>query len=421
MAQAQGSLAAFKCLMEPAFNTAHVGAVTAKSKKIYYESTTLSGTRGMDTSKVMRGGTRHPTSGIPGNYDVAGSIPTELMATTFMWMAGLGSCTVANTGATMGTALTTPTAVINPTAQTMVITATSHGMAIGDSIEIAGLTAPTTLNAGIYPVIEVGSANAFTIRIPMDITSTFTLGSGTIKKVGSGTTKNIYTYKSGGNLPSYVIEKGISDIAVPKYFKYTGVKCGKLSFSVGASGVVSLASDWMGAQESINSASFDTGTSIDNSKISFNAAHIAAGDLKLGGVSSSVIKKVDIAIDNALDGDNFCVGAGGVRRGIAAQTYQITGSISAVFEDTALIELALAQTATSLELYFKRGTGAGTADNEYCQITIPELKFSHKTPDIPGPAGLMVDLTFTGEYTSNADATAMKVIIGCPQLPGAVF
>ncbi len=421
MPQAQGSLVAFKSLMEPSFNKAHTGAITGKSKKIYYESTTLSGSRGMDTSKLMRGGTRHPTSGIPGNYDVAGSIPTELMASSFMWLAALGSCEVVNTGATMGTALTTPAGVIDPTKQTLTVTATAHGMAIGDSVEIAGLTAPTSLNGKIYPVIEVASTDIFTLRIQMDVTSTFTLGTGTIKKVGTGTTNNVYTYKAGGNIPSYILEKGITDIATPKYFKYTGVKCGKFSFSVGASGVVSLSTDWMGAQEAINAASFDTGTAIDNSKISFNAAHIASGDLKIGGVASSIIKKVDIALDNQLDGDSFCVGSGGVRCGIAAQTYQITGSISAVFEDTALIELALAQTTTSLELYFKRGTGAGTTNNEYCQIVIPELKFSHKTPDIPGPAGLMVDLSFTGEYTANADATAMKVVIGTPQLPGAVF
>lgn len=421
MPQAQGSLASLKLIMESAFNTAHTGAVTGKTKKVYFSGESLAYSRGQEQSKIMRGGTRHPTTGIAGTTDIAGGITTELMATSPFWMAAMGSCAVVNSGGSMGTDLSASAATINSTAQTITVTATSHGLTIGDSVEIAALTAPTALNGGIYPVIEVPSANSFVLRIPMDITSTYTKGSGTFKKVGSGTTSNTYTYKAGGNLPSYVVEKGFSDITTAKFLKYTGCKCGKLSFSVNPSGIIEMTTDWMGAQETVSGSSLDSGTSIDNTKITFDASMLAAADVLVGGVANAYIKKMDFTLDNGLDGDTFVVGGGGIRAGINPGVYQITGSISMIFESSTLYEAAKASTESSLDITFKRGTGAGTDTNEYLQIVVPELTFTPKAPAISGPGGIMVDLAFTGYYGNGADATGLKVVIKTPQLPGQVF
>ena len=174
MPQAQGSLASFKAIMESSFNAAHTGTVAAHTKKIYYSGETLAYSRAQDQSKVMRGSTRHPTTGIAGTVDIAGGITTELMASSFLWYAALGSCTVANTGGTMDTALDPTSGTINATTQTFVLTKTAHGLVIGDSVEIKALTAPTSLNDGIYPVIDVSAdGSTFTLKIPMGTSTTY--------------------------------------------------------------------------------------------------------------------------------------------------------------------------------------------------------------------------------------------------------
>lgn len=423
MPQAQGSLASFKILMESVFNTAHTAtSVAGKSKKVYFSSESLAYSRSQEQSKVMRGGTRHPTTGIAGTTDINGNIATELMATTPFWYAALGSVEVANTGGTMGSDLTVTAATINTTAQTMVCTKSAHGLVVGDSVEIAALTAPTSLNGLIFPVIDVSAAgDTFTLRIPMDTGSTYTKGSGTFKKVGANTTKNIFTYKAGGNIPSYIIEKGFSDITTAKFLKYTGCKCGSLSFTVNPSGIIELSTTWMGAQEAVGAASFDTGSAVDNTKVSFDASMLAAADVKIGGSANAYVKSMQFQLDNGLDGDTFVLGGAGVRAGINTGVYQITGSVNMVFESTTLYEIAKASTESSLDVTFKRGTGDGTAGNEYIQIVVPELTFTPKAPAVNGPGGVMVDLAFTGYYSDSASGTGMKVVIGTPQLPGALL
>jgi hypothetical protein len=271
-----------------------------------------------------------------------------------------------------------------------------------------------------YPVVEVSGVNDFKIKVPMG-------GSGTItatdaKKCTSGVFH--YIYKAGGRLPSYMMEKSFTDIATAKYLKYQGLVCSKLGFSVGPTGAIELSSDWMGAKETVGSASFDTGTTIDNGKSVFDASMLAAADCRIGPYASptavATMKKLDFSIDNGLDGDTFVIGGQGERGGINPGIYQITGNVTALFADATLYEAAKNSTLYGIDLHFKRGDGAGALDNESLRIIVPYLKFTPKAPSISGPGGLLQELQFVGAYY-NTDDTAMKVIVTSPKLPGAVL
>ena len=205
----------------------------------------------------------------------------------------------------------------------MTITSTAHGLIPGDSVQIQNLTAPTILNGKIFAVFDVPSANIFKISIPIATTSTFTLGSGTIKKVTAGGTILTHTLKAGGALPSYTHEKGFTDIA--QYFKYSGCMCNKLSFGIPSSGPIALNTNWMGGAEAFGTSPFDSGTPLDNLKRVFDGLSIAAADVKEGGSAIAIITNVaNITIDNQLDGDTFVVGGGGARGGINPGVYKIT-------------------------------------------------------------------------------------------------
>jgi hypothetical protein len=414
MAQAQGAQALTSLQMERSFKTA---ATSVKSKKVYFIDNSLGRSQTSETSKVKRGASRQPTRGIAGTVDVGGSISGEIMATSAFWAAVLGSVQITGATVTVGSALSAPTvSSVDWVNQQAVFAQTSHGLVIGDTVEIIA-TAPSIMNGTYYyPVIDVPTSGTFVVWVPMGGSSTITLTS--IKPCTAGTFT--YTYKGGGKLPSYIIEKGFPDIA--QYFKYTGCTAGSLDISnIAASGIASFNVDFMGAAETTATSSFDSGTPIDNTKISFDNTLLAAADVKEGGSAINYLKSISIKLDNALDGDTFVVGGGGVRGGINAGVYQVTGSIQAVFQDMALYTKALNRTESSLDLAWKLGTGAGTAGNESVQIVIPELLFSAKSPPVSSDGGVFMDMDFTGDYTNNADAAAIKVIVKCTQLPGQVI
>lgn len=417
MPQAQGALSQILVQRESSFK---VVPGTIKSKKCYFTKESMRFSQELEQSNMIRGGSRHPSQGLRGKTDVAGGISTELNANTFLIFAALGSIESAMTGGTMGTALTTPTATIDSTNCIMTINVTSHGLVPGDSVEIAGLTAPTTLNSKIFAVIDAPTANQFRIAIPVGTTSTFTLGSGTIKKVTAVGTTLTHTLKAGGALPSYCIEKGFPDIA--QYFKYLGCVCSKLSFPIPSSGLIEMSADFLGGSETVGSSSFETGTTIDNGKRSFDGLGIAAADVLEGGSAIATITSVDnITIENNLDGDTFVVGGGGSRSAINPGVYKVTGSLTALFENVTLYNKAKNLTESSLDITLKRGTGAGTDTNEYMQIVIPELNFTASAPAIEGPKGVVAKYDFEGFYDNHADATALKIIIKNAVLPGALI
>jgi hypothetical protein len=414
--QAQGALGQVLMQMENAYK---VLPTNVKSKKLYIESESISFSQDLSKSNVIRGGVRHPTSSVRGTVDVGGDIKTELMATSPLLYAAMGSMETTMVGGTMGTALTTPAATIDSVNQLMTVTVTSHGLTVGDSVEIAGLTAPTSLNGKIWPVIAVPTVNTFILRLPMGTTSTFTLGSGTIKKVTAAGVCT-HTMKAGGKLPSYVIESGFTDIG--QYFRYLGSVCGKLALgSISAAGIIPLTASFMGASETTATTPFDA-TPLDNGKRSFDNQGIAAAAIKEGGTAIANIFSIDgITLDNSLDGDTFVVGGGGSRAAINPGIYGVSGSVKAMFEDMTLYNKAKNLTESSIDFTVTRGTGDGTDGNEKFQCVIPELVYKAKSPAIEGPKGVVVDLAFEGFYDNAADATAFKMIVTNSLLPGAMI
>lgn len=419
--QAQGSLSNIKLQMEAAFKTT---PANPKAKLVYFSSESLSRSQGAADSKLIRGSSRHPLKSVRGKVDVGGDITSELISASALYYAALGSMASALTGAatgeTLGTAIAPTAGVIDAINQTFTLTKTAHGITVGQTIQIAGLTAPTTLNDKYFPVVSVPDANTIVLRIPLGTTSTYTVGAGTFKACTVVATAGLtHTLKAGGNLASYCIEKGFTD--VNQYFKYLGCKCSSLGLSVNADGLIDVSTNWLGASETVAQTSFDTAAPIDNLAYSFDNLGIAAADIKENGSAIAQILSIDsISVENTLDGETFVVGGGGTRAGISAGTYKVSGTVKAIFEDVVLYNKAINNTESSIDITWKRGTGAGTLGNESLQLVIPELTFQAKSPTINGSAGIMVELGFTGCYEDGADATALKMILKNTCLPGAM-
>lgn len=422
MPQALGTRATLGLQYEATYGvkpSADTPVITADLTKVYFESEGFKSSRNLVSSNVLTG-SRQATAPIQGNIDVQGSIATELQAYIAMLLYGAAGsiATTANagTGEVTGSALATPAAVIDATNQKMTVTVTTHGLLVGDVVLVAGLTAPTTLNGLYLRVIKVPDANSFVCRIPKDISTTFTIGSGTIKKVTTPATTYQHLLKFGGVLPSFTVEKGFPDIA--QYFVYSGAKISKLGLNVTPEGFQKISFDFSGKSESVSGTSYDN-TLTDLGKSSFSGFNIASIIEDVGGANNTLatVTKLDINIENNLDTGIYTVGGAGSRGALPEGLCKCTGTMECLFQDVTLYNKAINSTESSLKVLYQVGTGAGTTGNESIEILIPELIFKQEAPVVSGDKGVMVSLPFEAYYSNSAQASVAQITLKSAQLP----
>jgi hypothetical protein len=208
-----------------------------------------------------------------------------------------------------------------------------------------------------------------------------------------------------GSLPSFVYEKGFTDI--DKYFVYNGCKVSSLKMSRKADGFIDGSISIMGCKETEKTVSFDD-NGIDDAFTPFDAfeAVISENASPLGTVTDW-----NFSIDNSLDGGSYVIDGTGERYSLPAKRAKVTGKITCIFEDTTLYDKAIANTETSLSIVLTKGTGAGTAGNEKLSIYFDELVIKPASPVIPGDQGIVVDFEFEAYYENDADATAARMVL----------
>lgn len=429
--QAQGSMGQLLTCMEPAFNTAPTAA-SPNARKLYIKSESFGFSQELSSSDILRGGNRQPTSPVRGNTNVQGGISSEVNAMSMLFHAACGDMTTTQTGGTFSTSAgTVTTAVIAGQFCTVTFSGTHSltGANIGDPVVFAGATGAwaTPMNSKVYAIIDVPSTTSIKLRVQFGLTEGTVAGTVTISKYTSGTALYTHTIKAGGNLASYIIDKGFTDIG--QYFKYAGCKCGSLNFALGASGLFELSTDWMGAGETTGTSALAT-TPLDPGKSSFDGLGITSANFLYQGtaIAVNVPQTFDIKIDNGLDGDSYVIGGSGVRKGINPGTLKATGSFKGIFETLSagsqgydLYANAKAGTACAFDITCVKGTGTGALNNESLQIKIDECLLKPKAPSISGPKGVMMDFEYEAYYNSGATGAAIAFIIKTTAGPGAML
>lgn len=213
-----------------------------------------------------------------------------------------------------------------------------------------------------------------------------------------------------GNLPAAGLwfEKGFTDLAVPKYIQSVGHKINKFSYELKSAGFAACSFDIPGSNElapanvSADATPVDLGMDAFNSKI----ATLTFNGAKIGNISSA---KFDF--DNGLDTGNYCINGGGAIRSMPAGEVGLSGSLTYLFEDMALYDLAVAGTIVGVKFDHILGTGAGTAGNESMSIELPEIKLQKKTPVIKDAKGVVGEAPFAGFYKNDAAASCMVITV----------
>jgi len=175
-----------------------------------------------------------------------------------------------------------------------------------------------------------------------------------------------------------------------RYEKFNGCRANSAAFTFPTEGNCMMSVDIAGAKSTLGATPYDA-TLTDNGHTPFSS-FLAA--IKEGGATIATVTQCDFKIENGLDKGVFALGGLGQRRALPEGFATITGTITALFEDATLLNKAVNDTTSSLQITLSRGTGLGTAGNESIDFLIQQLVYDRTSPAIEGPTGLVVQLPF---------------------------
>lgn len=211
-----------------------------------------------------------------------------------------------------------------------------------------------------------------------------------------------HVFKIGDSQPSMVIEKTFDFGGGSKtYIKQNGVKLGSLGINFGGDGELTAQIGVVGAKEAApNATPYDASPA----SVSLNRVGNFQAAITEGGTAIATVTECSINVEMGLDSSGYVIGGGGSLGDIPEGLAAVSGSITALFKDTALLTKAAAGTESSLAITLTSGTHS-------LKFEIPELLFQLQTPGINGPQGVRVTLPFQAYLDNGAGASAMIVTL----------
>jgi hypothetical protein len=229
---------------------------------------------------------------------------------------------------------------------------------------------------------------------------------GTVTTTGAGANK-VHVMKIGTLPIGLTLEKGFLNLATPEFFLLNGCRVNKMAFSIASEGPLPVTFDFIGRAVTPGTTSFDA-TPTDFGHLGWDMSEVV---LLEGGSGISSSAKIDFSITNDCDGGMYVIGGNGLRRAIPEGATLIEGMLTGLFEDMSLVTKAIAFTETSITATLSRGTGDGTAGNEYLQFLMQELIYGMAIPLITGPKGVLIELPFAAFFDNGTEASALEITL----------
>ena len=201
---------------------------------------------------------------------------------------------------------------------------------------------------------------------------------------------------------SMSIEHQFLDLAVPKYFQFTGCKVSGFSFSVGDEGEMLMTMDIVGSDRTIVSSPFDSAPTDLSSYQVIENAHAA---FKEGDATFADASNVSFQVNFNPDTSKYLIGGGGTLGAIPDGIMSLSGSNDFLFKDTALLTKAASSTESSIEMTFTKAADAKV------NVKLPELEYGEADPGIDGPQGIAVSLPYEAYFDNSSEASSMVVTL----------
>ena len=209
-------------------------------------------------------------------------------------------------------------------------------------------------------------------------------------------TWNTDVLKAGTTRRSYTIERHHQDIG--KYLRSTGCNFNSMSLSVAPNSMVTGSMSVIGKGFSVASVAVTGATyTTETTTAPFDSF---TGSITEGGSSIAVVTSLELNIENGMEA-LYVIGSSDTLQPSIGKS-MVSGSITAYFEDSTLIDKFINETSSSLEF-----TLTDLAGNDYT-FTLPNVKYNSGNPEVGGPGSVTVSLDFVA--LCDADDASQIVI-----------
>ena len=293
--------------------------------------------------------------------------------------------------------------------------------AFADSATIATLTA--TGSAGIatltfatqtIPPFPVGSAITVSGMTPTGYNGTYTVTACTATSVSyanattgaqtvAGTIRN-RSLKIGTTPKSFTIEDAASDIS--QFRLFTGMTVDSVAISIKPNAMIGATFSLVGKDMTISGTSVDPVKDANSTNQPFDSYSgtigIANASSTSGLTSVAIVTGIDFTVTNAL-APTFVVGSSTTPQleyGMAT----IEGTITAYFEDAALINRFINETTSAFQVTVNDPTGASNYTFHF-----PRVKFNGASVPVDGTGSRIITLPFVALYDT-AENSNIEII-----------
>lgn len=411
MAQARGSQLAINIYEENSYGQA---PSSPSGQKVYVKGCTLSSSQALQQDETLdpSRGERQPDLG---NKDVGGALPmnqsAEDMATLLKHAFG--------SVATYRPVVAQPTNITGVT-----VNRAESSCATGDgtlSFTASGTTITWAANAdSAGAAVDISAGGDFTLESSTDGNALYITVDET-SLPGTNETDTIpvvdaYEHEfTVGDLPTgLTIERdyGSNISGSGRFEQFHGCRFASLALAWPQNGYATADCNFKGADSTLGSTALDASPT-DNGHTSFTTSYVAT--LEEGGSANAVISEWNVTLDNNLDDNAFAL-ADSARGDLPEGMASISGSVTGLFKDTTVLSKAYNGTTSSLRCVQERGTGDGTAGNEYMETVVTDLIYERKSPEVDGPGGVRFNWAFRG-FKSGTDLGLKMIVRNQVQTP----
>ncbi|AIM40551.1 tail subunit [Vibrio phage VpKK5] len=174
-----------------------------------------------------------------------------------------------------------------------------------------------------------------------------------------------------------------TDPSASPYFIYTGCEINTMTLTVNANAMITGTFGVIGQSQEITGT--DPATDI-NPPTTTSPLDSFTGELREGGTTIAVITELGLSLDNGLAA-RFVVGS---KDSILPEVGRsnLTGTMTAYFESSALVEKFLNEDDSSIEFDLP------DAEGNVQTWTIPRIKYTGGQPDVEGEGSVMLSMPF---------------------------
>ena len=208
-----------------------------------------------------------------------------------------------------------------------------------------------------------------------------------------------HTFKIGDSIPSFLLDIGHIDGTI--YYKYNGCKVNTFAMTIGGDGELVANVGVIAAKETKGVAAYDAAPT-DYSSVTTRFENFEASASE-GGSSIAYLTEFAFELNNGLT-PAYCIGDAGTKSDLSENLVVVTGSITGLFQDDALLLKGRNHTETSLQIVVTDGSYSLT-------FNMDELVLDQTKPPVNGPEGLMLTLNYEAYYDDGSDASALKAIL----------